>query len=450
MRVQGPHVVIVGGGFGGLQAAKRLAKQHVRVTLVDRRNHHLFQPLLYQVATGGLSAAEIAMPIRKILHAHESVTVWLADVERVDPEARTLSFTDGRRLSYDYLVIAAGATHSYFGHDEWSSVAPGLKSVEDAFEIRRRVFQAFETAERLETPAERTPHLTFLVVGGGPTGVELAGAIAEIARNTLAGEFRIADPRAARVVLVEGLDRVLPTFPANLSASAKESLERIGVEVRTNTKVTSISEEGAVVNGNELLTARTVLWAAGVKASPLGAQLGAPLERNGQVKVEPTLQVPGRPEIFVVGDLASIETDGKRVPGVAQGALQMGRLAADNICRAINGKPLVPFRYHDKGNMATIGRSHAVAQIGRWHIKGTLAWLAWALVHLVTLIGFRNRMVTLVNWVWAYFTFQRSGRLIFQRNAPPHDVGVPASVPKVGVGPPGKPPPLPVPPAPPA
>lgn len=419
MTKQLPHVVIVGGGFGGLEAAKRLAKQQVRVTLIDRRNHHLFQPLLYQVATGGLSAAEIAMPIRKFMHNHQNVTVWLAEVSDIKPGEKLVEFTDGKTLAYDYLIVATGATHSYFGNDAWANVAPGLKTVEDAFEIRRRVFSAFERAERSSDPQQRQADLTFVIVGGGPTGVELAGSIAEISRNTLVGEFRNVDPKSTRVLLVEGVDRVLPTFSPKLSASAHKQLEAIGVEIKLKTKVTDINESGVTLDGSQQVAAHTVLWAAGVKASGLGAKTGAPLERNGQVKIEPNLALPGHPEVFVVGDLASLTVDGKRVPGVAQGALQMGRLAAENVLALLAGKPTKPFRYNDKGNMATIGRSSAVAQIGRWEFGGTFAWLAWALVHLVSLIGFRNRLVTLLNWTWAYFTFQRSGRLILDRNKPP-------------------------------
>jgi NADH:ubiquinone reductase (H+-translocating) len=419
MNNQLPHVVIVGGGFAGLEAAKRLAHKQVRVTLVDRRNHHLFQPLLYQVATGGLSAAEIAMPIRKYMHNLKNVTVWLAEVSEIAVKEKQLSFLDGQSLAYDYLIVATGATHSYFGNDAWAQVAPGLKSIEDAFDIRRRVFSAFERAERIQNAEERKADLTFVVVGGGPTGVELAGAIAEISRNTLVGEFRSLDSKSTKVILVEGVDRVLPTFSAKLSASAKQQLEALGVQVRLNAKVTSITALGVTLDEKEDIAAHTVLWAAGVKASALGAKLGVPLERNGQVKIEDSLSPPGHPEIFVLGDLASLTIDGKRVPGVAQGAMQMGRHAADNILALIASKPTKPFRYNDKGSMATIGRSAAVAQIGRFEFSGTLAWAAWALVHLMSLIGFRNRLVTLVDWIWAYFTYQRSGRLIFDKEKPP-------------------------------
>ncbi|MDX2023836.1 MAG: NAD(P)/FAD-dependent oxidoreductase [Deltaproteobacteria bacterium] len=419
MTNQLPHVVIVGGGFGGLEAAKRLAKQQVRVTLIDRRNHHLFQPLLYQVATGGLSAAEIAMPIRKFMHNHKNVTVWLAEVADIKPAEKQVVCTDGQALAYDYLILATGATHSYFGNDAWANVAPGLKTVEDAFEIRRRVFSAFERAERSTDPQQRQADLTFVIVGGGPTGVELAGTIAEISRNTLVGEFRTVDPKSTRVLLVEGVDRVLPTFSQKLSASAHKQLEAIGVEIKLKTKVTDINENGVTLDGTEQVPSHTVLWAAGVKASGLGAKTGGPLERNGQVKIEPDLSLPGHREVFVVGDLASLTVEGKRVPGVAQGALQMGRHAAQNVIALMAGQATKPFRYNDKGNMATIGRSSAVAQIGKLEFGGFLAWMAWALVHLVSLIGFRNRVVTLVNWTWAYFTFQRSGRLILDRNKPP-------------------------------
>ena len=419
MTNQLPHVVIVGGGFAGLEAAKRLAHKQVRVTLVDRRNHHLFQPLLYQVATGGLSAAEIAMPIRKYMHNFKNVTVWLAEVTEIITSEKQLVFSDGQSLAYDYLIVATGATHSYFGNDAWAHVAPGLKSIEDAFDIRRRVFSAFERAERIQDVEERKADLTFVVVGGGPTGVELAGSIAEISRNTLVGEFRSVDSKSTKVILVEGVDRVLPAFSAKLSASAKRQLEALGVQVRLNAKVTSITGKGVTLDEKEDISAHTVLWAAGVKASGLGAKLGVPLERNGQVKIDPSLSPAGYPNIFVLGDLASITIDGKRVPGVAQGAMQMGRHAADNILALIASKPTKPFRYNDKGSMATIGRSAAVAQIGRFEFSGTLAWAAWALVHLMSLIGFRNRLVTLVDWVWAYFTYQRSGRLIFDKEKPP-------------------------------
>ena len=418
MNNQLPHVVIVGGGFGGLEAAKRLARKQVRVTLVDRRNHHLFQPLLYQVATGGLSAAEIAMPIRKYMHNYKNIRVWLAQVSDIKTAERELVFSDGQVLTYDYLIIASGATHGYFGNDAWAHVAPGLKTIEDAFEIRRRIFSAFERAERIAESADRTADLTFVVVGAGHTGVELAGSIVEISRNTLVGEFRTVDPKAARVILVEGLDRVLPAFSPKLSDSAKRQLETLGVEIRCNAKVTAITAAGVTLDGKEEIAAHTVLWAAGVKASELGAKLGVPLERNGTVKINPDLTVPGHPEVYVVGDLASLAIEGKRVPGVAQGAIQMGRHAAENILALIAAKPAKPFAYKDKGSMATIGKSAAVAQIGRWEFGGTLAWLAWALVHLMSLIGFRNRVVTLVNWVWAYFTYQRSGRLIFDREKP--------------------------------
>jgi len=419
MNIQLPHVVIVGGGFAGLEAAKRLAHKQVRVTLVDRRNHHLFQPLLYQVATGGLSAAEIAMPIRKYMHNFKNVTVWLAEVSEIITAEKQLVFSDGQSLAYDYLIVATGATHSYFGNDAWAHVAPGLKSIEDAFDIRRRVFSAFERAERIQDVEERKADLTFVVVGGGPTGVELAGSIAEISRNTLVGEFRSVDSKSTKVILVEGVDRVVPAFSAKLSASAKRQLEALGVQVRLNAKVTSITGKGVTLDEKEDISAHTVLWAAGVKASGLGAKLGVPLERNGQVKIDRSLSPPGYPNIFVLGDLASLTIDGKRVPGVAQGAMQMGRHAADNILALIASKPTKPFRYNDKGSMATIGRSAAVAQIGRFEFSGTLAWAAWALVHLMSLIGFRNRLVTLVDWVWAYFTYQRSGRLIFDKEKPP-------------------------------
>ena len=405
--------MIIGGGFGGLHAAKALAKMPVQVTLIDRRNHHLFQPLLYQVATAGLSAAEIAQPIRKILRNQDNVTVLLGEAERVDPRAKKVILSDGE-LSYDHLIIATGATHAYFGHDEWAQHAPGLKSIEDAFEIRRKVFLAFEAAERLATDEDRAPWLTFVVVGGGPTGVELAGTLKEIACRTLKRDFRHFDPTRARILLVEGVDRVLSAFPTELSESAKRQLLDLGVEVHLNSFVTDVTAEGVKI-GDDFLPAKTVVWAAGVRASPLGASLEAPLEKNGQVKVTPWLTVPDHDDIYVIGDLASLDVDGERVPGMAPAAMQMGAHAAKNIERAIHHQPLAKFHYVNKGMMATIGRSAAVALIGkRTKLSGFIAWLAWVVIHLLMLIGFKNRLFTLINWVWAYFTYQRGGRLIFE------------------------------------
>jgi NADH:ubiquinone reductase (H+-translocating) len=407
-----PHVAILGGGFGGLAAARALARDPVRITLVDRRNHHVFQPLLYQVATAGLSAPDIAAPIRRILRRQRNVTVLLAEATAVEVEKRRVVLADGQ-LPYDSLVVATGATHSYFGHEEWARHAPGLKSLEDALYIRRRMLLAFEKAEREEDPARRAEWLTFVVVGGGPTGVELAGTLVEIARHTLHQDFRHIDPRHARVVLVEGTDRVLPPYPPDLSAKARRQLERLGVEVLTGRLVTAL-DEGGVRFGEEALPARTVLWAAGVAASPLGRSLGASLDRAGRVKVEPTLALPGRDDAFVIGDLASLQQDGRPVPGVAPAAMQMGRHAARNIRRRLRGEPLEAFRYVDKGSLATIGRRAGVAHFGRLHLSGFVAWLAWLAVHIFFLIGFRNRFVVLLDWAVAYVTYQRNARLIFE------------------------------------
>jgi NADH dehydrogenase len=411
-----PHVVIVGGGFGGLAAAKALARAPVRVTVLDRHNHHLFQPLLYQVATAGLSPAEIASPIRRILGAQRNTTVFLAEAVAVEPEARRVRLADGA-IDYDHLIVATGATHSYFGHPDWASHAPGLKSLADALEIRRRVLLAFENAERETEAGARRRWLTFVVVGGGPTGVEMAGAFAEIARHTLPGEFRHIDPRTARVVLVEAGSRVLPAYPADLSARAARQLEALGVHVWTGVAVTDVNAEGVAL-GVDRLAAGTVVWAAGVEGSSLARSLGVPLDRAGRVEVAPDLTVPGRPEIAVIGDLAAIESSGRLVPGVAPAAIQMGRHAAANVIRALGGEPRLPFCYRDKGSLATIGRSRAVAVIGRLKLSGFLAWAAWLVVHVFFLIGFRNRFVVMFTWIWAYLTYERSARLIVPR-APP-------------------------------
>jgi NADH dehydrogenase len=412
-----PEVVIVGGGFAGLQAASALARAPVHVTLLDRRNHHVFQPLLYQVATAGLSAPDIAAPIRRILRRQRNAEVLLAEVVAVDTDARQLRLADGGRLAYDRLILATGASHSYFGHDEWAPFAPGLKSLEDALEIRRRILLAFERAEREADPGARQPWLTFVVVGAGPTGVELAGTLAEIARHTLASEFRHIDPRSARIVLLEGAERVLPPYPPDLSERAARQLAGLGVEVRTRALVTEVDAEGVRVGG-ERLAARTVLWAAGVAASPLGRSLGAPVDRAGRVRVQPDLTVPGHPEVFVVGDLAAVEQDGRPVPGVAPAANQMGRHAAHNVLRSLRGEPPLPFRYVDKGSLATIGRRAAVALIKGVRLSGFVAWIAWLGIHIFFLIGFRNRFVVLFEWAWAYFTYQRSARLILEPRKP--------------------------------
>jgi NADH:ubiquinone reductase (H+-translocating) len=412
-----PHVVIIGGGFGGLEAAQTLNGGPVRVTLVDRHNYHLFQPLLYQVATASLSPADVSSPIRWVLRRQRNVQVLLAHVQAVVPNERRIEIA-GRRadagpdsMSYDYLIVAAGATHAYFGHPEWESRAPGLKTLDDALEIRRQVLLAFEAAEREPDPDAQKRLLTFVIIGGGPTGVELAGALAEIARRTLTRNFRSIRPESARILLLEGGPDVLPTFPAPLRKAAFESLVRLGVEVRTNAMVTNIDAAGVWI-GAEAIPAQTLLWAAGVATSPLTRSLGAPLDRAGRVLAEPTLAVPGHPEIFVIGDICALSQDGKPLPGVAQVAKQQGAHAARNILRAIRGEPLTPFRYRDYGNMATIGRGSAVADIASLKISGFLAWLVWLFVHIFWLIGFRNRLSVIGEWAWAYVTFQRRARLI--------------------------------------
>jgi NADH dehydrogenase len=407
-----PHVVILGGGFGGLAAARDLASTPVRITLVDRRNHHLFQPLLYQVATAGLSAPSIAAPLRQILRRQDNLTVLLDEALEVDVARRQVRFAHGT-LDYDFLIVATGATHAYFGHEDWAPWAPGLKTLDDAFTIRRRVLLAFERAERAADAAERAPWLNFVVVGGGPTGVELAGTLAEIARHTLPREFRRSDPSQARVLLVEAGPRLLPAFDPGLSAKAQRQLERLGVEVRTGTAVTSIDGEGVQLGG-EALAARTVLWAAGVAASPLGQQLGAPVDRAGRVRVAADLSLPAHPEVFVVGDLACIErADGTLVPGVAPAAKQMGRYAAEHIRARIDAESTpAPFHYRDQGALATIGRMAAVAQFGRLRLSGPPAWWVWLVAHIYFLIGFRNRLVVLLDWAWAYWTYQRHARIV--------------------------------------
>ncbi len=407
---ENPHVVVLGAGFGGLEAARGLARAPVRVTVLDRRNHHLFQPLLYQVATAGLSPAEIASPIRRILRKQRNTRVVLAEAAAVDVARQRVLLTDGA-LAYDYLVVAVGATHSYFGHEEWASFAPGLKTLDDALEIRRRALLAFEAAERDENPDRRRAWLTFVVVGGGPTGVEMAGALAEIARHSLVREFRRIDPRTARVILVEAGPRILPAYPPDLSDRAVRQLEALGAQVWTGTPVTGVSAEGVQL-GAERLASCTVVWAAGVEASPLARSLDVPLDRAGRVRVSPDLTLPGRPDVFVIGDLAALEQDGRPVPGVAPAAMQMGRHAARNIRRVLDGQSPLPFRYVDKGSLATIGRRSGVALFGSLRLWGFLAWAAWLAVHIFFLIGFRNRFVVLFTWAWAYVTYQRSARLI--------------------------------------
>jgi NADH:ubiquinone reductase (H+-translocating) len=405
-----PRVIVIGGGFGGLDAVRALAGAPVRVTLLDRHNHHVFQPLLYQVATAALSPGDIASPIRWILRHQQNVEVLLADVRAIDSGARTV-VTDHETLSYDYLIVAAGAAHAYFGHPEWSARAPGLKTLDDALEMRRRVLLAFEAAERHTDAAAQRRLLTFVIVGGGPTGVELAGALGEIARQTLRDNFRHIRPESARILLVEGGPHVLSTFPDKLRAAARAALEKLGVEVRTNTVVTAIDEDG-VTAGGERISAETILWAAGVAASPLAASLGVPLDRAGRIAAEPTLNVPGRAEIFVAGDICAFVQDGRLLPGVAQVAKQQGAHAARNVLHAIRHEPLQPFRYVDFGNVATIGRGEAVVDIGPVHASGWLAWLFWLFLHIFWLIGFRNRIAVLGEWAWSYITLQRRVRLI--------------------------------------
>jgi NADH dehydrogenase len=407
------RVVIIGCGFGGLFAAKALARAPVQVTVIDRTNHHLFQPLLYQVATAGLSAPAIAAPIRHVLKRQRNATVLMAEAVRIDRAARAVLLEDGQRIGYDHLIVAAGATHSYFGHDDWQQLAPGLKTLEDAFEIRRRVLLAFEHAERADSEAERSAWLTFVVVGAGATGVEMAGTLAEIARHTLRGEFRRFDPHSARVILVEGGERVLPAFVPSLSARAQHQLERLGVTVWLRSRVTGIDGQGVLLDG-ERIRARTVIWAAGVAASPLGRSLGVPLDRAGRVTVTPDLTIPGDERVSVIGDLAAAVSDGRPVPGVSPAAKQMGRHAAANILRTLRGQPRRAFRYRDYGLLATIGRRAAVADFHFFRLSGFIAWLTWLFAHVYFLIGFRNRLKVMNEWAWAYVTFQRSARVVVE------------------------------------
>src|SRR5688572_12415201 len=410
-----PRVVIVGGGFGGLHAAKALRRAPVEVVLVDRRNHHLFQPLLYQVATAGLSGVDVARPIRTILRRSRNTTVLLGEAVEVRAGERCVRLSDGEELRYDFLVVAAGLTASYFGHDGWRRYAPPLKTLTDALEMRRRMLLAFEAAEREADGARRAAWQTFVVVGGGPTGVELAGALREIAVETMVRDFRRTDPRHTRVVLVEGAPRLLPTFPERLSLRARQMLESSGVEVRTGRPITSIDELGLNV-GQERIESGTVLWAAGVRAVDLVRTLGAPSTRDGRVLVEPDLSVPGHAEIQVIGDLAALrrrDVPGEEwVPAMAPAAIQEGRHAGENILRALRGVPAKPFTYRDKGVLATIGRAKAVARVGSLQFAGRFAWVVWLVVHIAWLIGFRNRLVVLIDWAWAYFTYQRNARIV--------------------------------------
>jgi len=409
-----PRVVIVGAGFGGLNAAQSLAKAPVQVTVIDRKNHHTFQPLLYQVATAGLSPGEIAAPIRSILRAHDNVEVLLAEATGFDLERRVVETAESN-IPYDYLILAAGASHAYFGHEEWEPFAPGLKTIEDALEIRRRVLLAFELAERQSAAGKSDLPLNFVIVGAGPTGVELAGTLSEICHHALTHEFRAIDPARAHILLIEGGPRVLAAYSGDLSRSAQEQLQRLGVEVRTSTMVTQV-EAGAVCTGNTHLEAAVILWAAGVAASPLGKKLGVPVDRAGRVLVQPDLSIPQHPEVFVIGDLAAAKDQhGKMLAGVAPVAIQEGRFVAKLIRRelkAAKADSRPAFHYWDKGSLATIGRAAAVAEFGKIHISGFLAWLSWLFVHILFLIGFRNRLLVFIQWAWSYVTYERGARLI--------------------------------------
>jgi len=410
-----PRVVIVGAGFGGLLAARTLARYPVQITLVDRQNFHIFQPLLYQVATAGLSPDEIAAPIRWIMRSQRSVEVLMSEVRDFDLSRRVVKLEDGE-VEYDYLIVAAGASHAYFGHDEWEPFAPGLKTIEDALEIRRRVLLGFELAERQPASSDdkdrEHAQLNFVVVGGGPTGVELAGTLAEISRQVLANEFRSIDPKRTRVVLLEGGPRVLPAYPEDLSHSAEEQLRHLGVEVQTSALVTQVAR-GSVHIGESKLPATVILWAAGVAASPLGKKLGAPVDRAGRVLVNPDLSIPGHPEVFVVGDLAALKDEnGKWLPGVAPVAMQEGKATAHNIGNELRGEPRENFHYRNKGSLATIGRAAAVADFGKIHVSGFLAWLSWLFIHIFFLVGFRSRLIVLIQWAWSYLTYERGAWLI--------------------------------------
>jgi NADH dehydrogenase len=410
-----PRVVIIGGGFGGLYAARKFARAALDVSVIDRTNHHLFQPLLYQVATATLAPTDITAPIRWLLRKQENTRVLLGEVTEVDVAKHSVTVDSGAMsVPYDYLIVAPGARHSYFGHSDWEKTAPGLKSIDDAIVIRQRFLLAFERAERATSAEEKKRLLTFVVVGGGPTGVELAGMLPLIAKRALPPEFHNVDTRQVRVILAEGGPRVLPTFSENLSAHARRELEELDVEVRTGAVVTRI-ERGAAYIGDERIETETIFWAAGNEASPLGRMLGAPLDRVGRVKVEPDLSIPGHPEVFVVGDLAEMFTDGKRVPGVAPAAMQSGAHAANNILRLVEGRATRPFRYRNKGDLATIGRNRAIAQFPAFEMWGRPAWWFWLFLHIMYLAGFRNRVSVLIEWAYSYFTYQRGARLITAR-----------------------------------
>ena len=405
-----PHVVLVGAGFGGLAAARALRRAAVRITILDRSNHHLFQPLLYQVATAALSPADIAAPIRRIFRHQANVTVMLADAIAINVTDKRVALLDGS-VDYDILILATGATHAYFGHDDWAEHAPGLKSLQDALRIRQRVLMAFEVAERETDDSRRRAWMTFVIVGAGPTGVELAGTLAEVTRQTLARDFRHINTASARVILVEASPRVLGAYTEDLSEAARQQLEKLGVTVWTGVQVTGIDVEGVWI-GRERIHAHTVIWAAGVAASPLARTLGVPLDRAGRVMVEPELTIPGHDDVYVIGDLAHVEHDGALVPGVAPAAMQEGWHAAQNIMQTLRNQPRLPFRYIDKGMLATIGRGAAVAKIGRIKATGHFAWLVWLFVHILFLIGFRNRLLVMIQWAWLYVTFDRGARLI--------------------------------------
>jgi NADH dehydrogenase len=423
LRKERSHVVILGGGFAGLAAARQLRNAPVRVTVIDRVNHHLFQPLLYQVAGAQLTAADIAAPIRRLLWDQKNASVWLANIQRIDV-ARRRVVLDARETDYDYLIVATGMTHAYFGFDAWAQHAPGLKTLAEALDVRRRILRAFEMAELETDPERRRAWTTFVVIGAGPTGVEMAGALAEIAGRTLAQDFRSFDPRMTRVVLIEAGPRLLPSFPENLSAHARAELESLGIEVRTGKPVSDLGADFVEI-GNDRIAAHTILWAAGVRASPLTSHLGVPIDKAGRVWVEEDLSVPDRPEVFVTGDLIAKTQKGKPLPGVAQLAMQSGQHAAINIVRSLNGRAREPFVYIDKGSLATIGRNKAVAQIGRFSFTGIVAWWLWLTVHILFLVQHRSRIAVLFEWGWAYFSFQRRSRIMLE--LPPPTAAVVAS-----------------------
>jgi NADH dehydrogenase len=439
-----PRVVILGGGFGGLAAANSLRRAPVQVTLVDRNNHHVFQPLLYQAATAQLETPDIGYPFRSVLRRHKNTEVLMAVAQTIDPAAKTVKLSSGDVLYYDYLIVATGAQSFYFGHSEWRAHAPGLKNIQDAIEIRYRVLIAFERAEQEHDPDEQRAHLTFVVVGGGPTGVELAGAIAELAQHALKRDFHHIDPTRARVLLVEAGPAILATYPKELQEKALRQLQRLGVEVRTGARVRNVDERGALVD-SESIAARTVLWAAGMIGTPIARSLGAPLDRHGLVQVTPTLNPPGRPNVFVIGDLATLVQDGQRVPGVAPAAIQEGRYAARAIVDGLRGKPIKPFRYWNKGELATIGRSKAVAVLpGNVKLSGFLAWVIYSTVHLIYLVGHRSRVRVFLTWVWSFLTYARGARLIpsaaeHEREERVPEAARPAAPPPLTVEPPPRP-----------